>query len=293
MDMMGIEVFLAIVRTKNLTKAAQSLHLSQSAVSYRLRMLEREMGAALVERRKGVQTISLTPFGVNFTAIAERWSIVAKELQVLRSLGPKVSLKIGAADSLNVYVLPPLYQIIRQHYPSINLKIITQHTIESYDSMVRKDIDIAFVKLEKVVPNVLVEPFYVDEMVLVRLQPEENLPDEVAPSELDSRNQIYLNWGQAYQMWHDKWWDIYNPPSLQVDAAALIFALMQDCKQWAIVPKSVANSLARSSQYKVQRLLDSPPPRVCYKLLSKHLDSDKKETVNMVDEIIKRLYPIG
>ena len=49
----GIEAFLAIVRTESINKAAESLHLSQATVSYRLKTLEQEMGGLLVERRKG------------------------------------------------------------------------------------------------------------------------------------------------------------------------------------------------------------------------------------------------
>ncbi len=66
----GIEAFLAIVKTENLSKAAEFLHLSQATVSYRLKTLEQEMGGLLVERRKGVSQIRLTPKGANFFYIA-------------------------------------------------------------------------------------------------------------------------------------------------------------------------------------------------------------------------------
>ena len=62
----GIEAFLAIVKTENLTKAAEALHLSQATISYRLKTLEQDMGGLLVERNKGESKISLTPKGENF-----------------------------------------------------------------------------------------------------------------------------------------------------------------------------------------------------------------------------------
>lgn len=292
MDIVGIEAFLAIVQTKNLTKAAELLHLSQSAISYRLQTLEKDMGAKLIERRKGIHTISLTPFGESFAAVAERWRLVNRELEVLRAKGPQTSLSIGAADSLNVYVLPPLYRMIRKQYSSMRLQIVTQHTDESYKSLERREVDMAFVKAEKVMPNMIVEPFYVDEMVLVRLASEEGegLPETMSPAELDSHDQIYFNWGPSYQLWHERWWDMDSPAFVQVDAAALIFSLMQDYRQWAIVPKSIANSFVQGNIYSIQRLSDPPPPRVSYKLIPKHLDAAKQEAVNAVTEMIKLLF---
>lgn len=294
MDLMGMEAFLAIVQTRSLTKAAELLHLSQSTVSYRLQVLEREMGATLIERRKGVQTINLTPLGESFVALAQRWDMLKREIDNLQSRGPQISLTIGAADSLNVYVLPPLYRAISQQCPSICLQIRTQHTMESYESLERREIDVAFVKMERVVPNIIVEPFYVDEMVLVRLRTEERMPaDVISPLELDCRNQLYFNWGPSYQMWHDRWWDAYSPSSLQIDAAALIFSLMWNPQQWAIVPRSIAAALGQKDTFVVQRLSDPPPPRVCYQLTPKHADPAKASSLNMLNRFIQLIYPAG
>ncbi|MZP29580.1 LysR family transcriptional regulator [Heliobacterium undosum] len=291
MDALGIEAFLAIIQTRSLTKAAELLHLSQSTVSYRLQGLERELGATLIERRKGVPTISLTPFGESFVSLAERWKLLKREIALLQSTGPQVRLTIGAADSLNVYVLPPLYQIFSQQCPSVRLQICTQHTMESYESMERKEIDVAFVKMERVTPGIVVEPFYVDEMVVVRRRGEERTPaDIVSPLELDDRHQIYFNWGPSYQMWHDRWWDANSPSCLQVDVAALIFSLMWDARQWAIVPRSIAKACAQKDVFVVQRLSDPPPPRVCYQLTPKTPDPVKASAIDRLNQFVRLIY---
>ncbi|WP_371380016.1 LysR substrate-binding domain-containing protein [Sporomusa aerivorans] len=294
MEFLGIEAFLAIVQTGSLTKAAEILHLSQSTVSYRLKVLEKGLGATLIERRKGIQTINLTPFGQSFVALAERWRLLNREVEFLQSRGPQVSLTIGAADSLNVYVLPPLYRAISQQCPFLHLQIRTQHTLESYESIARREVDVAFVKMERVVPNVAAEPFFEDEMVLVRLATEERTPaDTLAPPELDCRYQLYFNWGPAYQMWHDRWWEVYSPSYLRIDAAALIFSLMWDTRQWAIVPQSIAASFAKTDKFVVQRLSDPPPPRVCYKLLPKYPDPAKASSLNLLNQLVRLLYNSG
>ena len=52
MEYKQIEAFIAIAELKNITKAADTLFVSQSALSYRLKTLEDEIGATLVTRNK-------------------------------------------------------------------------------------------------------------------------------------------------------------------------------------------------------------------------------------------------
>jgi len=55
MEIDQVEAFVTIVRRGGFTRAASTLHLSQPAVSRRLHLLEREVGAPLFERiRSGV-----------------------------------------------------------------------------------------------------------------------------------------------------------------------------------------------------------------------------------------------
>jgi len=69
MELDHVEAFLAIVRRGGFTRASSSLHLSQPAISRRIGMLERELGAPLFERvRSGVL---LTEAGRAFLPHAE------------------------------------------------------------------------------------------------------------------------------------------------------------------------------------------------------------------------------
>ncbi|VBB06526.1 transcription regulator hth lysr [Lucifera butyrica] len=288
----GIDAFLAIVQTQNLKKAAEVLNLTQATVSYRLKILEQEMGATLVERGKGIQKITLTPFGENFVTIAERWSRLKQDTEKLQATGPQLSLSIGGSNSLNTYVLPPLYRALAQHSPRIRLQFHTQHSVELWDTMGRREIDVAFVKMERTVPNIDVEPFFIDEAVLIRpatahefgnLQP-------IHPTELNCEHEIYWNWGPAFQMWHDRWWDPIHAAYIPVDIAGLIFSLMQDPRQWSVVPKSVANSFVKTGQFLIQQLLDSPPERVCYKITHKNIKPSAKGSLALLDQYMADLF---
>ena len=63
MNISEIETFLMIVKTKNITKTAENLFLSQPTVSHRLKSLEEELGVKLIARKKGHKQIELTSQG--------------------------------------------------------------------------------------------------------------------------------------------------------------------------------------------------------------------------------------
>lgn len=270
MDYIGIEAFLEIVKMHSLTKAAEMLNLTQSSVSHRLKTLEESLGMKLVERGKGLRGISLTPSGEEFIPIAERWSEVWREIQILKTDGPKLSLLIGSVDSVNAYVLPSVYRRLIQHSPAIGIQIRTQQSMELYDLVERREIDIAFVLRERHLPAVDIKPFFTEPMVVVRLANKQLLETTIHPGELDPYDELFINWSPAYQMWHDKWWGSNLSPSrMRLDTAQLIMAIIEQPKQWAVVPLSMARFFKKTGNFVIQYLTDLPPNRICYQITHK------------------------
>ncbi|SDE97173.1 LysR family transcriptional regulator substrate-binding protein [Sporomusa acidovorans] len=58
--------------------------------------------------------------------------------------------------------------MLNQHNPPIRLQIRTQHTQEAFDSIERREMDVAFVVREIASPSVTVKPFFAEEMMLLR-----------------------------------------------------------------------------------------------------------------------------
>lgn len=289
----GIEAFLAIVETQSLRKAGELLSLTQATVSYRLKTLEQEIGAVLLERGKGIHRVTLTPDGENFVPIAERWLVLKRDMEKLQGGGLQLSLSIGGSNSLNTYVLPPLFRALVHHLPRIKLQFRTQHSVELWDTIERREIDVAFVKMERTVNNISVEPFFVDEAVLIRpLTAEIYNLEPVHPTELSSEFEIYWNWGPAFQIWHARWWDPLRSAFIPVDAAGLIFSLMQDPRQWSVVPRSVANTFVGSGKFTIQRLLNPPPQRICYKLTPVNSKPSVKKSLDILNKYVTDVFGI-
>jgi len=290
MNAAGIEAFLAIMQVHSLNKAAERLNVTQATVSYRLKMLEEEMGGTLIARSKGTHTIELTPFGENFAVIAERWRILKQDTEVLQAVGPQLRLTIGGSNSLNTYVLPPLYTALMQHVPRLSLRFRTQHSTELYDTLERREIDVAFVKMKKNLPNITVEPFFVDTMVLIRYAaPENKASDILDPASLQRKDEMYMNWGPAYEAWHNTWWDPLDHTYIPVDTAGLIYSLLCNAKQWAVVPQSTARAFVKSGRFVIQKLSDPPPARICYKATHIHLSAATRSALEILNHYMERI----
>lgn len=69
MDTELLKTFLEVSRTRHFGKAAESLYLTQSAVSFRIRQLENQVGTELFTRHRN--NIQLTPAGQTLVPYAE------------------------------------------------------------------------------------------------------------------------------------------------------------------------------------------------------------------------------
>lgn len=292
MYLLGVEAFLAIIRTQSITNAAKELHLAQSSVSHRLKVLEQEMGSKLIERTQGVQGICLTPMGEEFTHLAERFIALSRETRILQSQGPSLSLSFGTVDSLNTFFFPPLYYALSQHQPTLQLSIRMQHSTELYKEVDCRQVDIAFVLKEVFLPSIVVEECFSEPMVVLSLTtPYDSGPKVIHITDLEPHYELFIPWGPQFESWHDKLWDPLCPSRIRIDSANLITHLLRDPRQWVIVPTWVANAALKKNCYSI-RMLSSPPPNlVCYRITHKYPKASTLKSINILDyyfDLLKR-----
>ncbi|GKW13988.1 HTH-type transcriptional regulator HdfR [Pectobacterium punjabense] len=130
MDTELLKTFLEVSRTRHFGRAAESLYLTQSAVSFRIRQLETQLGANLFTRHRN--NIRLTPAGERLLPYAESligtWQIAKKE--VARSQQHSL-LSVGATASLWEVYLTPWLQSLYQQRPLLQLeaRIALRHSL--------------------------------------------------------------------------------------------------------------------------------------------------------------------
>ncbi|MBA2079762.1 MAG: LysR family transcriptional regulator [Rhodanobacter sp. 68-29] len=120
-----LRAFVATVKLGTLSRAAESLYLSQPSVSLQLQALERELGVALLERRR--RRINLTDAGEALYELArplvEGWENLDRDFQAKVQGLQAGKLTIAAGTSTIQYLLPDLVRRYREHYPAVHLQL--------------------------------------------------------------------------------------------------------------------------------------------------------------------------
>lgn len=287
MNFLAIQAFIAIVETRSLSKAAETLYLSQSTVSHHLKMLEDELNATLIVRKKGNRTIHLTPKGEEFVSIAERWLTLWKDTRILQNSNPHISLSIGCTDSLNTYIFPDLYKQFLSHEPHIDIHVRTHHSLEIYNLLLNHEIDVGFVITPFAYKNIIIEPIFNERMVLICDSNEDSPQKAVHPSELDGKNEIFVDWSPEFHTWHNFWFSSTKRPRAYFNNPSLILTLMDNSNYWSIVPISMANTFKKIKDIQIHDLLEPPPNRISYKITHKYPIPSRVNSINIFDEHLK------
>lgn len=131
MELDHVEAFLAIVRAGGFTRASASLHLSQPAISRRIRLLERELGAPLFERLGS--GVLLTDAGRAFQPYAETLLASMRDgigaVAALRGAGQGV-VTLAIVGTLASSPLTGRLRRFRAAHPGVDLRLRTALSAE-------------------------------------------------------------------------------------------------------------------------------------------------------------------
>ena len=282
-----IETFLMIVKTKNITKTAETLFLSQPTVSHRLKLLEEELNVKLLVRKKGYKQIELTAQGEAFVPIAERWLSLWQEMQLLQHNREKLHLSIGCTDTMNTTLLYDLYQeILNDEEVYLGMQIKTHYSNEIYDLLEHHEIDLGFVYHHLHFKNIIAEPILREKMYIVQPENTELKKPKIHTDELDPQEEIFFSWEADYQIWHDQWVGKGHRPRIQVDTFELLLHLIMDNRRWFIAPVSVVDRVKKLKPVYVSEIANrtQPPERVIYKIKHKYPNEATLKAVQAFEE---------
>ena len=136
--------FLAIVDTGSVTRAAEQVHRTQSAVSMQVRRLEEAIGKPLFVR--GGRQMALTSDGETLVGYARRM-IGLNDEAMARFSGPELTgqVRLGVPDDYVARFLPTVLVRFAAAYPMVEVEVSTDNSIH-LDSMLRRnELDLALV----------------------------------------------------------------------------------------------------------------------------------------------------
>jgi DNA-binding transcriptional LysR family regulator len=162
-----VEAFYWVATLKSVTRAAEKLFLTQSAMSSRIAALEEELGVLLLDRRD--KQFRLTTAGTRFLVYAQRLLELQREAKAEMGSGEAlaVSLRIGAIESvLHAWLIPWMEQLRTEH-PSLELELSVETTPILLEQMRRGTLDLAFAAQPTVSDGVRARALPSMEMVFV------------------------------------------------------------------------------------------------------------------------------
>lgn len=282
-----IDAFLAVVQFGSFTKAAESLFISEPALSRSILLLEKELGCTLIERKRGGRLQALTPAGKQFVQIADRWKILVTESKKLTDSEDADLLRIAAVESFNSYVLPSVYRQCMERKPELHLLIDTLHTQEIYKQIAHGLYDLAFVSSTSDAKNLEFTDIFHEKVVLIC--PAGMLPSgPVHPTQLDPQQEILSVWAADYQAWGQFWFGSDSRSRLYLRTLNKIEQFILHFKMWAFMPVSIAHSLAGQFPIELHEITSGPPDRICYAVQNRTFHhSASEELIDLVRESVK------
>ena len=142
-DLRQVRSLVAVAETESFTKAAERLHVTQSAVSHSIRALETQLDCKLLERSG--KRAALSQHGMilvrRFRAALGELEKAGEELGVLKRWG-QGRLRVGVTHSLCSHMLPEVMREFKELYPRCEIHIESEDTQELIDILERAEIDL-------------------------------------------------------------------------------------------------------------------------------------------------------
>lgn len=140
MELDHVQAFVAIVQSGGFTRASAALHLSQPAISRRVRLLERELGAPLFERLG--RGVVLSDAGRAFLPHAE--ALLASMRDGIDAVGAlhgtsQGTVTLAVVGTLTSTTLTQRLRQFREAYPGIDLRLRTALSAEVSALVLRGD----------------------------------------------------------------------------------------------------------------------------------------------------------
>lgn len=159
----------AIARSGSFSRAGETLHLSQPAISHHVRHLERVVGVPLLIRRG--RRASPTEAGAVLLDHAGRaFKVLDEAREAIQRLQGRVAgrVSVGTGATASIYLLPGLLRRLRARHPQLELVIVTGNAGEIASAVSRGELDVGLVTLPVSVGRSLaVSLFYVDRLVAI------------------------------------------------------------------------------------------------------------------------------
>jgi len=168
MELRHINYFLAVAEDLHFRKAAERLFISQPGLSRQIKQLEEELGFSLFERNN--RKVRLTQAGAylkqEFEMILKNLDGVITHAKLLNK-GDEGHINFGYVGSAMQNVIPDLLVKLRDKTPNLHFGFKEMENPDQIKSLLLKEIDLGFVRLNKIPKGLKIKSVFEDTFSLV------------------------------------------------------------------------------------------------------------------------------
>jgi DNA-binding transcriptional LysR family regulator len=163
-----LQVFHAVAKQMSFTKAAETLFMTQPAVTFQIKQLEEQYNTRLFERGHG--RVALTPAGQIVFDYSERILALSAELDTrLKEMTGRLSgpLLIGASSTIAEFMLPRVLGEFKSRYPDVHARLFVANSGIVEGRVGEHSIDVGLIEAPSHLASLASEPCCEDELQVV------------------------------------------------------------------------------------------------------------------------------
>lgn len=163
-----IEAFRAVIKHGSVSRAANYLFVTQSAVSKLISALEEDTGLALFERRSGrlQPTSAALKLYEHSDRVFTELSQLGREIKLLKDDCPRI-FSIGLLPALASQYSAEVCKVFREKHPNIHLSLIVGNSAMIKDLLISRKLDVGIVSTPINHPDFVSEPVLKSSLVCI------------------------------------------------------------------------------------------------------------------------------
>jgi len=259
MDLRQLEILQAIAETGSFTACGRKLHVSQSAISRQILLLEEELGEPLFLRvgRK----VRMTPAAESLVQLGQRvFQDVRETVGAItdRTRDLKGTLRLAGGMTVCLYVFPPLLKHLRRLHPHLDVRLTVSTAAQSVRQLRGGLVDAGLMTLPVEESDLVTVPVMHEELLLVTT-PSHPLARtrRVWPRDLAGQPFILFEQGSATRRVIDRFFAAENlEPTIVMDTenVEIIKAMVKTGLGIGIVPYQAVAREVRAGQFFCSRI---------------------------------------
>jgi DNA-binding transcriptional LysR family regulator len=266
MDLRQLEIIRAIADSGSFTAAGEKLHVSQSAISRQILLLEDELGEPVFHRIG--RRIRITPAGEALLQLSHRVfqdlqdtvSIISDKRESLQG-----TIRLVGGMTVCLYVFPVLLSEVRRLHPQLDMKV-TVGSAERSIAMLRSGAgDLGLLTLPVETPDLVSVPVLREELLLITYPTHPIAKKKtIAPHDLDKQPFVLFETGSITRRLVEEFFArerIAPQIIMETENVEIIKAMVRSGLGMSIIPWQAAAADVRTKQLFCSRVAGIPLER--------------------------------